>query len=99
MWQIVCLQMLTCGVAIASLFLKTTADFNTPTSASAISVAMFREQANESKFLKRNLENIVRSISLNDAVTDAIKSIIIKHAGTIGYANVKVARYTGGLSS
>jgi hypothetical protein len=105
MWQAILLQILTCGVVGASLFLKSSPDFGWSTSyalaavaviSSVVSVVIFRQQQKDNQYLRRCLDNIIRSITLNEFVYGAIRSSFSK-AAPADYPLMQSLSYGEGL--
>jgi hypothetical protein len=102
------LQLLTAAAAMAALFLKRDADFSPYVSvilgviiliSGGLSILLFRGQDADVKFLRRNVENLVRSISPNSYVRKTIIAEISRQAGTRGLPRMKVSTYEDDFSA
>jgi hypothetical protein len=108
MWQIVGLQCLVAGGAIVALFLKQTPDFDPRISvilgivtivSAILSVMAFMSQDKDVHFLKRNIETLVCSITLDAAVRDSIVPEIGRQSGALGLHSMKVMLFSNDLSA
>jgi hypothetical protein len=108
MWQIIGLQILVAGASVVALFLKRESDFDPTVSVilalvalicAALSVIAFASQDNDTRFIKRNIENLVRSITLNSFARDLITTEISKQSGFLGFHSMKATTFQDGLSA
>ena len=105
MWQAIVLQCLSCGVVAASLYAKSSPDFNSPVSAglmvaaliiAILSIKAYMDQERDNRRMRHKIDSLIRSVTPNERVSESVRETISKMAPG-GYGLCELSVFSGGM--